>query len=116
MLVTVQAHMPFGGKARKPGDVIPQREWLAASDTARRALVNQGLVNVSGGGEQTAGRRSIGESEGETDAIMLLQGIAAKLDRVLGHLGLKSEDLELPAAASVARAGKRKASAKRKRK
>lgn len=104
MKVTVLSHMPFGGKQRKPGDVIPQDIWLGATETARSAMINGGYVRV--GDAAPAAQRS-GESEASTDTIELLQGISAKQGRILSLLGDRA------AAAPAKKA--RKAPAKKKR-
>lgn len=84
MHVQVLSHMPFAKIQRKPGDIISESDWMKASDGVRHALVQQGLVRIGGGELQAV------ESEGETDVILLLQGISAKQDRILGFLEKKA--------------------------
>lgn len=83
----VQAQMPFGNKMRKPGDIIPSDEWLAASQSARDALVNQKYVVLIGGGEGSTHDGAmpldgspVAELSGRVDAV------EGKLDEVLALL------------------------------
>lgn len=100
MQITVLSHMPFAGKQRKPGEIISEEIWLGASEAARSALVGQGMVRVS---DTEAG-------EGSSDMIELLQGISAKLDRLL----TKDGTAPLAAAPAAAPATRRKRKSKAK--
>jgi hypothetical protein len=113
-MITVQAHMPFAGKQRKPGDVLTKVEWMTASDTARRALLNQGMVVIGGKSAQSANRATAdlgGEDESTDNVVLLLQGISAKLDRLLGANGLEAPEAAAPK--TRRKAGKRASKARK---
>lgn len=114
MQVVCLTHMTFAGKQRKPGETISMKDWMTASDRARAALVNQGMMRV-GGGERQEHRAAVQESgEYSTDAIELLQGISAKLDRLLTRDGIDvlAEDDPAPVV-TAARAPAKKAKARK---
>lgn len=91
MQVQVLAHMPYQGKQYKPGETIPENVWMKGAEAARLALVNQGLVQIGAGRGTRASQRASApegaESPASSDVVELLQGMNAKLERVLSLLG-----------------------------
>src|SRR5689334_19874305 len=84
MEVVALTHFRFAGKQCKPGTTIPAKDWDQTSETARAALINGGHVRVGNGEKTSAAARAVaGQGEAETDEVLLLQGISAKLDRLL---------------------------------
>ena len=88
MQARVNSHMPFGGKVRKPGDIIPTEEWMAFDEAPRRALVSQGHVSLIGDDG-----RMVGEGAPADPVIAAIcermDNIEAKLDRLLAAGGPK---------------------------
>jgi len=88
MQARVNTHMPFGGKVRKPGDVITTEEWMAFEEAPRRALVSQGHVTLIGDDG-----RMTGEDGGHDPVLVALcermDNVEAKLDRLLAMGGRK---------------------------
>ena len=116
--VTALSHMPFMGQQRKPGDKISEADWLKASDAARAALVNQGHVRVGSGETDARKAAVVARSEaGEysTDVVDLLQGISAKLDRLLSLNGLEVQAPVRAAAPAKKAPGKKRRRAKAKK-
>lgn len=77
MQARVNVHMPFAGKIRKPGEIIPSDEWMAVEDAPRRAVVSQGMVTLMG---------DDGVMQGEAGATPLsarLDALEATQERIL---------------------------------
>lgn len=81
----VLTHFTFGGKVRKPGDIIDEPEWLSSSQTVRQALKSQNHVREID--TDTDGMPSDGSGMTLGALVERLDAIDAKMDRVLAKIG-----------------------------
>lgn len=102
MRARVNSKMPFQGKLYKAGEIIPEDIWMKASDTARGALVAQGLVTLLGGkdgdGRVSSHDGAIPSSTDATESAALhtrLDDIEAKQDAILANQALILKTLKV---------------------
>lgn len=94
MRAVVQAHFPFAGVNRVPGDVIDEVAWMACSPPVRKSMVDGGYVVLKpnegeageGGMPSQDGQRIIAMIEAQTETLALLGDTLIDLSGTLNTL------------------------------